>query len=149
MINDAARPSRRAVPISVEAEDMGEFFFLEDEAAVVRHLGRSKQPNRPAYDRAWATLEDADERIAEAHEIRIHPTDKRWIAADRKARLKALAAVEDARIVTEARRLAHNLRDRGPLRDYAKAVAARIEIERAVWTVAYGRAMPREWRVDS
>jgi hypothetical protein len=149
MINDAARLDGRAVPISVEAEDMGEYFFLEDEAAIVRHLGRSKQPNRPAYDRAWATLEDADERIAEAHEIQRYPADERWIAADRKARLKALAAVEDSRVVAEARRLAHNLRDRGPLRDYGKAVAARIAIEEAVWTVAYGRAMPKEWRVKS
>jgi hypothetical protein len=154
---------------------MDEFIFLEDEAAVRLHLGQCRAPVETPYNRAWEILEAADIRMGRAidivayHPARLEPGftkppsqaladshARAWpehrveerLRDDRKARLAALAAVEDSNLVKAARKLSDVARDSASLRDYAKAVAARIATEDSVWAVAYGRAMPRKWRVE-
>jgi hypothetical protein len=122
-----------------------DYIHFETEADVRRHLGQC-QPRKTPYERACGFLELADARFAKAFEIYSYPREARWLKADRKARATALAAVEDSRLVHQARALAFSMSTSGSTRDYAKAVAARIETERSVWADAYGRAMPREWR---
>jgi hypothetical protein len=70
----------------------------------------------------------------------------RWEHDDREARATAREAVEASPAVLTARRLADGLRDNpAKLRAFAKAAAARIATEDAVFAQAYGRAMPKEW----
>lgn len=125
---------------------MDDYIHFETEADIRRHLGQS-QPRKSPYDRAWGMLEDADNRLEGAWVIQEYPEESHWRKADRLARAKALAAVEDSRPVHQARALAFSMSTSGNTRDYAKAVAARIEMERSVWAYAYGRAMPKQWRV--
>ena len=148
------------------------YLHFETEADIRRHLGISRSPKLEPYDRAWAMLEDADRRLEKARDIvsfeparlradftkpasqaaadlyaRVWPVERiiRWKVAHRSSRVAALAAVEDARAVHDARALAYNTSIIGDTRSYAKAVAARIEVENSVWADAYGRAMPKEF----
>ena len=97
------------------------------------------------YNKAWGLLEKADLRAGRAREIRECPTTPLWREADHKARSAASEAVEAAPSVKAARKLADKARQGSDLRAYAKAVAARIATEAAIFDEAYGLAMPREW----
>lgn len=147
-----------------------EVYHFETEADVRRHFGVSRAPRRSHYDRAWTLLEKADHRWTKADAIEgydaaraepgfykeagrikaqlyaaMWPRDRigRWTLADNLARLAALAAVEDCRDVAQCRQLVEQAPD---TRSYAKAVAARIEMEAAVWAVAYAHAMRKEFK---
>ena len=124
------------------------------------------------YNKAWDLLEKADLRAGRARDIkRFDPArlsknftkpksqaaadsyarywnderKNRWMCHDIAARSVAREAVEAAPSVKAARKLADKARQGSDLRAYAKAVAARIATETAVFDEAYGRAMPREW----
>jgi hypothetical protein len=122
------------------------------------------------YNKAWDLLEKADLRSERAREIErfdparlktsyvrsqdacdayaSHWSDERknrWMCHDIAARSVAREAVEAAPSVKVARKLADKARQGSDLRAYAKAVAARIATEAAIFDEAYGRAMPREW----
>lgn len=125
------------------------FYHFEDEFAIRRHLGRREPVCLSIYDRAWEILEAADrreEKIIDLVEPQTGNPD--WERDNRKARLTAAAAVMDCRAVKDARKLADRARDVGDFRSYAKAVAARIETETAVWHEAYAKAMPKRWRAE-
>jgi len=123
--------------------------FIDNEADVRRHLGQCRAEAKTSYERAWDMIEAANSRSANTPDIRIDWRCKVWARDNHKARLTAQAAVENSTAVKAARKLADKARSSGSLRDYAKAVAARIVTEESVWEVAYGRAMPKTWRLKS
>lgn len=102
------------------------------------------------YDSAWKALEDADSRAARAPVI-LTPSDKgfrsldenEWVCAHVAAKAVADAAVSQSDVVAKLQRLVDRARTD---REYAKAVAARIETAWSVWATAYGRAMPKKFR---
>jgi hypothetical protein len=116
------------------------------------------------FDKAWGELEKADLRLARTADVLTphHILDKRikrdpiakmfwtdarvetWKRDDKKARLAAEAAVSKA--ATTLAKLQTMVDKATTSREYAKAVAARIEMTHAIWQEAYSRAMPKEWK---
>jgi hypothetical protein len=102
------------------------------------------------YNRARKALEDADNRVARAPVV-LTPSDKGFLGLDENewlcAHVTAKAVADEAVLTSEAvnklQRLVNKARTD---REYAKAVAARIETAWAVWATAYGRAMPNKFR---
>lgn len=116
------------------------------------------------YQKAWTELEKADLRLARTADV-IRPehlfskrskrdyisksfwTDarvERWVKDDKKARAAADAAVSKAaNTIAKLQALADKAKTN---REYAKAVAARIQMSYAIWQEAYSRAMPKEWK---
>jgi hypothetical protein len=116
------------------------------------------------YAKAWAELEKADMRLSRTVDI-LTPeflfnkkikrdyisksfwTDarvERWLSDDKKAREAANAAISKA--ATTLDKLQALVDKAKTDREYAKAVAARIQMTHAIWQEAYSRTMPKEWK---
>jgi hypothetical protein len=115
------------------------------------------------YNQAWDELEKADLRLARTADVmrpehlfrkmrrdyisKYYWTDARvesWKNDDKKARIAADAAISKA--ATTLAKLQAMVDKATTSREYAKAVAARIEMTHAIWQEAYSRAMPKEWK---
>jgi hypothetical protein len=116
------------------------------------------------FDKAWNELEKADLRLARTATVlrpehlfdkrskrdyisKSYWTDartERWQKDDKKAREAADAAVSKA--ATTLGKLQALVDKAKTNREYAKAVAARIQMTYAIWDEAYTRAMPKEWK---
>jgi hypothetical protein len=116
------------------------------------------------YNKALAELEKADMRLARTADVmsprhlfdrrvkqdyitKSYWTDARietWKRDDKKARQAADAAITKA--ASTLAKLQAMVDKATNNREYAKCVAARIEMTHAIWQEAYTRAMPKEWK---
>lgn len=103
------------------------------------------------YEKAWSALEAADRKAGRA--ARCVRPDKvphllldEWTCAHAAAKRAADSAVAESADVQKMQRLVDKAAESASLRGYAKAVAARVATAEAVWSVAYGRAMPKKFK---
>jgi hypothetical protein len=116
------------------------------------------------YAQAWNELEKADMRLSRTADImrpeylfnpkikrdyisKSYWTDARvetWKRDDEKARQAADAAITKA--ANTLAKLQSMVEKATTNREYAKCVAARIEMTHAIWQEAYSRTMPKEWK---